>query len=316
MARSPAPAIAVILGILVAGCIENPQNDPAREDQEPRLGGEMTAAETQEEKTDLCTEGDLGLTDRFCATRTIRVTGTIAGFDLLDVDLETFNGDIGIEEAAGESWSFTATLRARGATADEAARALDDIAFRWSHEDARGHFVEVVAKHEGDSASRSAEIQLRFPRATAMRIVAATSNGDITLAGARTDGASLTTSNGKIVAHGDATQVAFTSSNGDIEATLRPTASARWSLTTSNGDVTMSVPEGERYGYQIEGTTSNGEVDHELRDGTQGPCPEGSQYYTPPCDHRTFETRDLGRRPIRVTADLVTSNGDVSTKPT
>lgn len=316
MVRSPALALFAATLVLLAGCIALPQDGAApNADPQARSGREMTATERQNDKSDVCTDGGLGLSDRFCATRTITVTGKLAGFDLLDIDLETFNGAITIKEASGDAWGFVATLKARGATAAEATRAIDDIDFTWAHEDGAGHFVEVVAEHQADTDGRSVAIELTFPRAVAMRLVASTSNGAIELAGVRTDGASLATSNGKIVARGDVTHVDLTTSNGAIEATLRPVSPAQWSLATSNGKIDLKVPEGDAYGYQFSGTTSNGEVDYTLRDGTKGSCPEGSQYYTPPCDQRSFHTRNYDRRDVQVTAILTTSNGEINVGP-
>lgn len=307
--------IALALAAL-AGCIDPPQ-DPDGRDAQPVAGdATMTASETSTEKSELCTEGlDLGSEDRFCAERVVTVTGRLSGIARLDVGLETFNGAILVEGSNDDAWGLTAILRARGATAEDAMTALDDIGFRWAHEDARGHFVEVVAEHDGSTESRSASIELSMPRAVVMQLAAATSNGDVTMDGGRADALALTTSNGDIHASGEASQVALTTSNGEIDAALTPLGAGRWSLVTSNGEIALAVPEGPTFGYEMEGTTSNGEVDFSLRDGTKGPCPQGSEYYTPPCNHRTFETSDFARRDVRVSVELVTSNGAINVGP-
>lgn len=307
-----------VLAILMttAGCIALPEDPDEPALREPATGGSMTAEETTRETSDLCTDAvDLAPDRRFCAQRVVQVDGRVSGFDLLDAALETFNGEIDVEGASGDAWGFTATLRARGATAEAAMGALDEIDFAWSHEDADGHFVEVTARHEGSAESRSVDIALRMPSALLLRLTAATSNGDVGASGVRTDGLALTTSNGNIDAKGGVTQVALTTSNGEIDATLEPIASGNWAIVTSNGEIALRVPEGPAYGYSIEGTTSNGEVDYTLRDGTKGDCPQGSEYYTPPCNHRTFETRDLRARENRVAAELITSNGKISVGP-
>lgn len=114
---------------------------------------------------------------------------------------------------------------------------------------------------------------------------------------------------------GKATQVDLGTSNGAIEATVEPTSSGRFSLATSNGPVTLRVPEDPSRGYDATGTTSNGEVAIQLRDGQKGDCPQGSQYYTPPCVHRTFRTSGFGGRSIQTLVTLATSNGDVTLAP-
>lgn len=305
-------ALLAIAFLALAGCIELPE-DAAAPERSSRTGGTMTASDQTKDDVGLCT--DLQSDGRFCATRTISVDGTVSGFSLLDVDLETFNGDVTITDTAGDAWAFVATLKARGSTGDEAVARIDDIAFRWAHEDASGHFVEVAAEHDGSTDSRSARIELRMPRALALVVVAATSNGDIRVTGVRTSGLALATSNGDITARADVAQASFATSNGGIDAQLTPLAGGRWTMATSNGKIQLKVPEEPAYGYAIEGTTSNGEVDYALRDGEKGPCPSGSQYYTPPCTHRSFESSGFAGRDTQVRATLATSNGDIVVAP-
>jgi len=312
--RTMATTTTIALLMLLAGCIELPQ-DPDALAREPATGGTMSASEASTQKSELCTDGILQTDRRFCAERVVEVEGRLSGFALLSVDLQTFNGAIKIRESRGSEWGFVATLRARGSSAEDAMAKVDDIDFRWAHQDGDVHFLEVVARHQGNSDSRSASLELRMPRDVAMRLAATTSNGDVSIEGGRTDGLALTTSNGKLVARSEVTQVALTTSNGAIDADLRPVGDGRWALVTSNGGISLKVPEGQEYGYSMDGRTSNGEVDYSLRDGTKGSCPQGSQYYTPPCNHRTFETRGFSSREHVVYASLVTSNGKISVGP-
>jgi hypothetical protein len=309
--------LGLTLIIALAGCIQPPGDldDVADRAPDARTGGTMTGEETRRDDSTLCTEGiDLSTDQRFCATRVITVTGTLSGFSSLDVGLETFNGDVQVLEGPAGKWGFVATLEGRGASAEAATAQVDSIDFTWSHEGDGGHFVTVVAEHEGEARNLEAAIVLTMPRDLVMTVVAATSNGNVELAG-KTDKLALTTSNGDVIARSVATQTSLTTSNGKIDAELTPAGDARWVLTTSNGDVLLKVPEGGSYGYAITGTTSNGEVDYTLKDGEKGPCPEASEYYTPPCNHRTFETRGYRSREHQVQATLTTSNGGVTASP-
>ncbi|HUR68407.1 MAG TPA: DUF4097 family beta strand repeat-containing protein [Candidatus Thermoplasmatota archaeon] len=312
------PFVLTIL-VIAAGCIApaGDTDDVADHDRVSTSGGTMTGEESRVEDATLCTDGlNLGATDqRFCATRTIKVDGTLSGFSTLDVSLQTFNGDVLVHDAPEGAWHLVATLKARGGSAEAAKAQLDAIDLTWSHTDARGHFVEAIARHEGDSSDLEAAFELQLPRSILLTVVAGTSNGDVTLTDLRTAGLALATSNGDVVARADVQQVSLTTSNGDVEAELRPTGDARWTLSTSNGNVGLKVPEGPETGYSFEGTTSNGEVTYTLKDGEKGPCPQGSEYYTPPCNHRTFETRGFKARETQVYATLTTSNGEVSAAP-
>lgn len=306
--------LGLVLAMAFAGCLQLPeQGDVPDGDIDPSTGGTMTAKETKSDDATLCTSNfGLDNEDRFCATRTITVDGTLAGFPTLDVALETFNGAIAIKEARVGTWGAFVTMKARGESAAAATAKLDAIAFSWAHEDATGHFVEILADHDGEANNVEVSIELALPPTMIYQVVAGTSNGNIDVAKLRANALALSTSNGKITASGEVMQVSFDTSNGDIEADLTPVSSARWTLATSNGNIALQVPEGPKYGYSIEGETSNGEVDYGMRDGDKGECPAGSEYYTPPCTHRSFETRGFSSRDIQVHVTLDTSNGEVS----
>lgn len=311
--------LAMTIPLVLAGCIALPEDtQTAVPERESRTGGSMTAEESSKQDTAVCTQNILGGGDgRFCATRTITVDGALSGFATLDVELQTFNGDITLTESKGDAWGFVVTLQGKGSTAAEAESRLNDIIFEWAHEDTVGHFVEIVAKSpRGQSEGRSAEIALSMPRSVALVATIATSNGDVTIDGTRSAGLSIATSNGDIEATTEVTHVNFATSNGEVDAILTPIADGRWNIATSNGDITVTVPENARVGYEMEGTTSNGEVDYTLRDGTEGPCPEGSQYYTPPCNHRTFATSGFADRDTQVRVGMATSNGEINVGPT
>lgn len=319
MSRLPSLGLVALL-LTAAGCITLPEDAETIAQRENAAQGNanMTAKESTVEAAGLCDQGlNFGVDNsgRFCATRTITIEGALTGISRLDVSLETFNGDVKIEEGPVGRWGLVASLEARGDSAAEATSRLDDIAWRWAHEAAGAHFLEAVAEPDGKSDHLEADITLTMPRGLVMTLVAASSNGDVEIASGTTDGLALATSNGDITVQAEVTQVSLTTSNGDVDASLRPLSNGRWVMASSNGDVTLTVPEGAAYGYDIDGSTSNGEVDYTLKDGDKGPCPQGSEYYTPPCNQRTFLTKAFHSRDRQVTAQLSTSNGDVDAGP-
>lgn len=298
----------------LAGCLTLPEEQDAAALEPPASGpATMTATESRRTDNGLC--GGLGLGGgRFCATLTVSVEGTISGLAALPVSLDTFNGPVSITESKPGAWGFEAVLTAQGATAAEAASRLELITLEWAHERGGEHFLEVAASTERGE-DLSASIALRVPRAVLLELAAETSNGPVEAKGIRASGLALGTSNGAIRVDAEAAQVSLDTSNGAIDAKITPIADGRWVLDTSNGAISLVVPEGPRYGYSIEGDTSNGEVEYGLRDGEMGPCPEGSQYYTPPCSERSFETHRYGSRDLRVQVRLDTSNGGIRVDP-
>lgn len=305
----------VLASLALAGCIAVPEESPgaSRAERVTNSGGHMTARETREDSIAACGGGGLPLSDgAFCAERVITVTGTLEGIAGMSVSLSTFNGGVAVAQGPDGEWGFVAKLQARGATADAAKANLDNIALSWSHEAGGSHFLDVEAKSKDKlNNGYGASIAATMPGGLVLSLSAGTSNGGITIDGVITDGLTLSTSNGGISARASVTGATVSTSNGGIDAELVPTATGTLTLSTSNGGIDLVVPEGPRHGYSIEGSTSNGQVDYRMQDGEMGACPGGSQYYTPPCNHRTFETHGFSSRPIRSTLTLSTSNGNI-----
>lgn len=314
--------LSLVIPLLVAGCLQIPEDgsDPGAAPGATFDDASMTARATDETTTGACPDGDVlgtGGSETFCATRVVTVTGTLAGIPTLDVTLETFNGDVAVRAGEAGRWGFVATLEAAGDSPDAAQRNLDKIELAWSHENGGRHFLDVAAERttRDDDGRYAARIEVEMPPSQILRLSATTSNGDVDANGVRTEGLALRTSNGRLTADADVTHVDLVTSNGDIDATLAPTGSGRIRLTTSNGEITLAVPEDARRGYEVDGRTSNGEVDIRLKDGDLGDCPRGSEYYTPPCNHRTFRTHGFDGRDVRSSVALVTSNGDIGIGP-
>lgn len=304
-----------LLSLALAGCIDvtGDETDDSGQGPAPATDGTMTATERKEEDVAPCTSGGVG----FCATRTVIVEGTIGGFSLLEVDLSTFNGHVKVVPSREGEWGFQAKLQGRAATPDQARSARDDIQFTWSHEGAGGHFLHVKADYEGrgDDAGRSAQLDVTLPPGLTLRLVARTVNGPVEVKDLRTDGLSASSVNGGVDVKAHVTQAELSTTNGAVDAELTPTASGRIRASTTNGEISLKVPEDASRGYDVTGATTNGEVDITLRDGTVGPCPQGSQYYTPPCNRRTFTTNSYGSRSIQTSVTASTTNGAVDVAP-
>lgn len=314
--RLPLVLAVSLLSLAFAGCIEVPGVGGVSSEETPGaalgtrdVGGDahMTAREETKESSGPCREGH-------CITRTVRVTGSINDLSLLEVDLATLNGGIRLTGGAEGSWSMLATLTSKAGSEGAARAGMDDIRFTWAHQDGSNHFLEAKAKFEGrhSGVNRGADLEVVMPRSLLLRVVAGTTNGGVTVSGVRTDGLSAGTTNGGIEVDADVTQVHLGTTNGGIDASLRPTAPGRIEVGTTNGRVEVRLPEDASRGYDLEAGTTNGEVRIQMRDGTVGPCPEGSQYYTPPCNHRTFKTKDYESRTIRSQVQLGSTNGGIT----
>lgn len=309
--------------LVLAGCI-NPQGgeDNGEDDGSfpmvgsAGMGGSMTASETTEDWTGICTDrpGMGGGQGAFCAERKVIVNGIVTGFSAMDVDLSTFNGDVTVTSTSNDDYGFVASLRARGATEADAKRAMEEITFAWSHTDGNAHFLSVEASYNGkdNQNARSAILEARVPKALLVRLTAETINGDVSAKGIRAEGLHLESVNGDLIADAEVAHAQLDTVNGDVEGTLKPLGSGRIRADTTNGEVTLRMQEGDAIGYDMLGRTTNGEVEIGLRDGEVGPCPQGSQYYTPPCNQRTFKTSSYDAREMRLQVTLESVNGDIT----
>lgn len=311
-----APAVTAILAafaVLAAGCIAPPDDGGATGARTSNRGGEMTSQEKAEDKVALCGSGGLpsiGGEGSFCAERVIDVTGTISGISRMDASLASFNGNVQLTGGAEGEWSLKAVLRARGAT-EEAARAnLENIEFEWSHTDGSSHFLEAKAEQKDGARGVSAEISAVLPRTIALVVVAATSNGNVAVEDVATEGLSASTSNGNVQVDASVTQVQLATSNGNIAGKLRPTSSGRWDAGTSNGGISLEVPEDAARGYDITAATSNGKVEFDLDDGQTTRSGPSNPYYDPQNDGH-FVTNGFSGRSIQTTVTLGTSNGSI-----
>lgn len=301
-----------LLSLAFAGCIEAPFGDKdldATGNATTReVGGDarMSAREEKRESAGSCSRG-------YCIEQTVKVTGAIQDIPLLEASLSTLNGGVKVTAGPEGQWSMDAKLTSKASSKEAAEAAMRDLVFTWSHEAGGEHLLDAKADFRGrhDGVERGADISVVMPRSLVLRLVAETTNGGVAVSGVRTDGLSAETTNGGIDVDASVTQVSLGTTNGAIEARLSPTGSGRIHAETTNGGIALSLPEDEAHGYDLEGGTTNGEVSIKLRDGEVGPCPEGSQYYTPPCNHRTFKTKGYDQRSIRAQVNLETTNGGI-----
>ncbi len=302
-------ALALVAAALAAGCIQ--PSDPSVQDSPPpnthNSGGNMTASEQRTDSTCAGNGGD----NAFCASRTVSVSGSLSGVAKMDVDLKTVNGHVNVKQGGTGSWSLVAVLKAYGATQEEANANLERVVYTWRHTDGTSHFVQAEARQPDDCrCNAQASIDATLPSDVVMVVTTETTNGAINVQG-KTDGLSAQSTNGAVSINADVTQVSLETTNGQIDATLRPTASGRIGAETTNGQVQLRLPEDATHGYDVTGRTTNGVVEIGLKDGDLGPCPQGSQYYTPPCNERTFKTHGFDQRAIQEIVSATGTNGRI-----
>lgn len=315
-------AALVVLALLAAGCIQPDPHagQPAATSASTMGDPTMTAGENRTESTGLCLQ-DLNLgpnpaAGAFCATRVVTVKGELANLGSLPVALRTFVGDVVVHDGPEGSWGFTATLVARGATPSDATRNLDEIDFRWSHEDEGAHALSVSAKTNGsnDGPAVKAALDVVLPASLVLDLEASSGSGDVRAEGIQAEDLVLHSGSGSIRAAARAQDVVLRSGSGDIEATLHPIGSGKLELSSGSGSVSLRVPEDALHGYAAALSTGSGKISITLQDGKASDCPS-SAYGSAPCQRRSFETSRFADREIQTQAHLSSGSGDIALSP-
>lgn len=305
--------IPIALLVVLAGCIAAPTPEEVREaaaiaPPADRVDG-MTAESTIVDSTAACDDGGLQIPPgAFCAERIMTATGRI-GLDRLPVDLETVNGGISIDSGDSDAWSFIATIKTRALTEDAARSGLDS-AWTWGHERDGAHVLYAKPQRTPTldalgATLESATYEIVLPGWLVLELVAKGTNGAIAVA-LDTDGLTAETTNGAIVLAGAVTDASLKTSNGAITAALTPARSGTITASTTNGAIAINVPEGREMGYDIEGRTTNGDVQILLEDGT---VKESSESYVD--KSASFRTDGYEARAVQTKMSLETTNGNI-----
>lgn len=137
----------------------------------------------------------------------------------------------------------------------------------------------------------------------ATSIDARTGNGPVDMAGGSSS-LKIHTGNGAVSITGNHVDIEVVTRNGAIEVDAAATASASWSLQSSNGAIDVVVPQPNDTGYDARGTTGNGGVTIDL----EGTAAVGTQ--TPNSKHE--RTTDYDDRTVQVEIVGTSGNGKVT----
>ncbi len=188
-----------------------------------------------------------------------------------EVIVETFNGDIVVDAAAGNEVLATVTRTGAGASQEAAEAHLNQVQVEFAQD---GDTVRVIARRPKlkIGGSSGAKMELKVPPGSALRlntsngeivtsgvqreVVARSSNGQIEVGGARGK-LDLETSNGSIEVDATGAIVDARSSNGDVTFHGSLGQGAH-SLHTSNGNIRLGLASSDSFRFAAR--TSNGTV--------------------------------------------------------
>lgn len=234
--------------------------------------------------------------------------------DQMDAEVDVANGYVHASRG-GDNATVTVTAWARAGTREAAVERAREIDVRvlvdegrivgradapsWNN---RGAHADLQASTvlSGDLSTSNGKVELSDLQADAIR--ASTSNGAVDATGTYRGTLSLSTSNGQIggdvEVHGD---LSATTSNGKIDLDVTPRSTLRLDVGSSNGAVDLGLNEDADTAYEVDASTSNGQLSEDMDEAHL----EGGDRSA------TLVTEGGDGRPIQVTGDVDTSNADV-----
>ena len=166
-------------------------------------------------------------------TRTYTLAGPGAAVEIVNV-----SGTITVEAVEGDTLDVTATVTARGATAEEARKVVDTVEIA---EEAGAARVRLKPQYPRELGRHGIEVSFTIRAPRSATIALETGNGQVKVAGAFA-GLKAGTTNGAIHGDGLGNAVAATTTNGDIKVQMASVGGDGVSLETTNGSIDLKLP--------------------------------------------------------------------------
>ncbi len=322
-------AAALAALVTLAGCITADEIGSLADEALERTSeqGSMTAEADEHEE-----EGVEAQAPPFYARSVVTVTGELT-LGTLPVELSTVNGPILVDEGPEDEYELEVTLTGYGFTPEQAQDQRDRLQLEWgSGSTGDRHLFADIDLHDDASVQEGraeGEIRLTIPRSVFVYLTTSTVNGNTTIGHVQAHLANAHATNGGLTfdeLHAEAVRasttnanlegdiyatssVSLSSTNGNLEATVHPGDSGSITASTTNGALTLAVPEAHAYGYHARAASTNGFVDVRLEDGRtdeEGPLvPQRAQFVTTNYDDRS----------IRTDLSLSSTNGNIVLEP-
>jgi DUF4097 and DUF4098 domain-containing protein YvlB len=263
-----------------------------------------------------------GYSSSYRAQDTIAFTGALTTDSVL-LDINSFNGPIEVSTWDKDEYSISALIKAKGTTDAEAEENLERFEFDLDESMILGK-KRLVLRHNvaGTMTSRySVQIEVWLPADATVDLDLDSSNGGIDLAkiaggviDIRTSNGGIDfddvtagsvnayTGNGRVDGSLEAPDVHIVTSNAHIGLDTPCTATGNYVLRTSNAGVHVSVSGSTGVGYDIDLSTSNGDVQVDLPD---------LDYTRNLKATKAAHTRGFEEKAVRITISATTSNGGI-----
>ena len=239
------------------------------------------------------------------------------------LEVDNFNGLVRVSTWNKEEYKIDIQIRARGTSNAEAEKNLESykIDFDESVLQGQGRLILGYDIPATAYSKYAVGVEVSLPQQASINLDLSSSNGGIYLTDIEGDSLTLRTSNGEIVfddvsaqsisgetsnarIKGDleAPDTFLSTSNSRIELDLQCTVTGEYVLRTSNGGIELEMSPSYDVGYDLDLSTSNGNINIDLPD---------LEYSLNQKTSKRARTSDFEDKPVRITIDGDTSNSNI-----
>lgn len=256
------------------------------------------------------------------AEDTLIFTGT-AIQERVYFECDNFNGPVTVNTWAKNEYDVSLKIKAKGRTVQAAENLIDSLDIELDEKQVSEQLrliltynipsnqrsqlsIEVIANLPSDAdiglQVESSNGAVNLSNINGSGIFLDTSNGGLNLVNVFAENIDASTSNGRIQGSFEAPAASLSTSNGGIDITIPGNIAAEYILETSNGGVEVKVTRTKDIGFDLDVTSSNGNIDINL---------PNLDYSTDTKNRKVAKTEDYALKTLKIDLEISTSNGNV-----
>ncbi len=243
--------------------------------------------------------------------------------DRVYFECDNFNGPVTVNTWAKNEYDVSLKIKAKGRTVQTAENLIDGLDIELDEEPVSEQLRLILAYDipSNQRSQLSIEVTVNLPsdadiglqlessngainlsNINGSALILDTSNGGLNLVKVFAENIDASTSNGRIQGTFEAPVASLSTSNGGIDVTIPGNIAATYILETSNGGVDVKVSRTTDIGFDLDVTSSNGEIDINL---------PNLDYSTNTKNRKVAKTEDYALKNVKIDLEISTSNGNV-----
>jgi len=261
----------------------------------------------------------------FSSTGTMTLTNIVTT-DRVYLEIDNFNGPIQVSTWDKAEYRIDLEIKARGSSQKEAKEYVDEFNVDFDESEDQDQ-KRLLLKYVVPLLARSRysiKVTVSFPASASLDLDLDSTNGQISLTNINGNDLKLTTSNGPLIfdnvygkdisgktSNGgieggvDAKYASLSTNNARVKITISCTYSGEYYLKTSNGDIELLISPSLQAGYDLDLSTSNGNIDIDLTD---------LRFFENQRTNKKAQTEEFDNKAIRMIIQASTSNANIKIK--